>query len=452
MTKIFIYGIDGAPPELIFDRWKADLPNISALIENGIHARMESTIPPATNIAWNSMLSGQDASKIGVFAYTYKDNDGNTRLVSSNNIKTELIWDILGDKKRTISLFVPLSFPVRPINGMMVSGFLTPDIDSDCAYPKELKEKIKKLGSTDNFFDVTQGLAGHKSLDIDTLLKRTYEMSDMQTTLMKDLITSEDWDLFITVLIGTDRLQHMLWQHFDQTHRRFIKDSKHKDALKDYYIYLDKKLGEILNLLDDDTIIIVASDHGMARQEGKININNWLMQEGYLKLNKDIKEKTRFKFELIDKSSRAWATGAYHARIFVNKDLEDWQITLEEIENKLKLIPDDKGEQLNTKVFRKEDIYDDPDAEGCPDLTVYFDDLSWASNPDLGQEGLYSWETAVGADSAGHSRQGCFIIAGPGIKKGKLGVIDIRQIAPTLLRLLDQEIPKTIKHKPIEVT
>lgn len=453
MTKIFVFGIDGAPPELIFDKWNNQLPNTERLMQQGTYAKLNSTIPPSTIIAWNSMFSGKDASEIGVFSYTYKDKSGNSKLVNSNHIKCKLLWDILKNHKTTV-LYVPLSYPVKQINGTMVSGFLTPDVNDKCAFPSSIKKKISSMPNPDIFFDVAVGLASHKSLDIDTLLKKTYEMTDMQINLLKDLLVNRQWDLFISVMIGTDRLQHMLWRHFDETHRRFIKDSKHKDALKNYYIYLDKKLGEILKLLDEDTIILVVSDHGMIKQQCKININNWLIDQGYLVLNQEIKRKTRFKTEFVDMDkTTAYAGGAYNARIYINKQKtkDNYKKIREELIKKIKNIPDDKGNKLDTKIYRSEDIYKDTTNKECPDLTVYFDDLRWASNPDLGQQGLYSWESAVGADSAGHSRQGCFIISGKNISKGKINDIDIRQVAPTILKLLKQKIPEDIEVKPIEV-
>jgi len=455
MSKVFLFGIDGAPPELLFDKWLDDLPNIKKLMENGLYARLNSTIPPSTIVAWNAMISGKDTSEIGVFSYTKKDK-GEYRLVNSKDVKCKLIWDILAEQdKKSTALFVPLSYPVKPIKGNMVSGFLTPNINSKSTYPVELKEKIKRLGNTENFFDVAVGLAGHKGLDIDTLLEKTYEMTDMQINLIKDLVKNEEWDFFMTVMIGTDRLQHMLWRHFDETHRRFIKDSLHKDALKNYYIYVDKRLGEILKLIDEDTTIIVASDHGMIKQEGKININNWLIKESYLVLKTDIgiTERKRFNTEFVDmEKTIAYGGGAYNARVYINKEKagENYQKIIEEIASKLKEIPDDKGNKLNTKIYKAEDIYGDILNPECPDLTIYFDDLRWASNPDLGQEGLYSWKTAVGADSAGHSRQGCFIISGKGINnKGKIEDIDIKQVAPTILKLIGAKIPDDIKIKPV---
>ena len=376
-------------------------------------------------------------------------------MVNSRHIKCRLILDELGQhEKRIIALYVPLSYPVKPINGCMVSDFLTPSIDSDCAYPESLKLKLKEMKNPEIFFDVAVGLAGHKGLDINALIEKTYKMTEMQISLLKDLLVNEEWDFFMAVMIGTDRLQHMLWNHFDETHRRFVKDSAYRNSLRDYYSYLDRKLGEIIELLDEDTIIIVASDHGMIKQEGKININNWLAKEGYLVL-KGNPEKRRFSPDLVDmEKSAAYGSGAYNGRIYINRKKlgKRYEKVRKEITEKLKNIPDDKGNRLDTKVYRTDEIYKDSSHPECPDLIVYFDDLKWASNPDLGQEGIYSWHTFAGADSAGHSRQGCFIINGPKIKKkGKISDVDIRQVAPTILKLLDIRIPSEIKASPVEV-
>lgn len=460
MTRVLVYGIDGASPELVFGQWLDELPNIKKLMKKGSYAKINSTIPPATIIAWSAFASGKDASQIGVFSYTIRNQKTNkTSLVNSSHVKTEMIWDILSKhNKKSIVLNVPLTYPVKPIKGIMVSCFLTPSIESRCAYPESVKEKIKKLGNTEIFFDVA-GFTGYKGLDIDELLKRTYEMTDMQLALLKDLIVNEEWDFLMQVFIGTDRLQHMLWRHFDETHRNFIKNSPHKDALKNYYKYLDKNLGEILELIDNDTVVIVSSDHGMIKQEGKININNWLMEKGHLVLKEDFKKeienkKMKIEFEGIDwGKTAAYGTGAYHARIFINKErVKDYERFRDKIIEELKQIKDDKGNKIKTEIFKSEEIYKETSSPECPDLTVYFDELRWASNPDFGLPGLYSWETAVGADNAGHSKQGSFVIAGKGIKpKGNMGEISIYQVAPTILKIMNISLPEDIKQKPIEV-
>jgi predicted AlkP superfamily phosphohydrolase/phosphomutase len=457
MTKVLLFGIDGAPPELVFDKWMGVLPNIKKLMDSGCYARLNSTIPPSTIVAWNAMFSGKDSSEIGVYSYTYKDEHSELRLSHSGLIQCKLLWDILGEQnKRSTVLYVPLSYPVKPINGTMVSGFLTPLVNEKCTYPLEIAQKISKMGN-ELFFDVVVGLAGHKALDVDDLIQRTYTMTDKQIALLKELLLKKDWDFFVSVMIGSDRLQHMLWSHFDETHRKFIPASKHKDALKNYYSYLDKKLGEVLELIDDDTVVIVASDHGMIKQEGKININNWLIDQGYLVLKEGVNltERRKFRVDLVDmEKSVAYGGGAYNARVYINKPKvgEDYIRLVEEISEKLKKIPDDSGKELDTHVYKTSEIYADNSHPECPDLIIYFDDLRWASNPDLGQEGLYSWKTAIGADSAGHSRQGCFVIAGPGVAaKGGIGEINIKQVAPTIMRLLQVDIPEDITVKPIAI-
>jgi len=461
MTKVFLFGIDGAPPELIFDKWNESLPNIKKLMQSGTYAKMNSAIPPSTIVAWNSMISGRDTSEIGVFSYTKKGVDGQTRLVDSKDIKCKLIWDYLSENgKKGVSLFVPLSYPVKPIDGgVVVSGFLTPGVDSNCTYPEDIKEKIKSMSEPETFFDVSVGLAGHKGLEVGPLIEKTYKMTDMQLDLVDDLAENQEWDFFMSVMIGSDRLQHMIWRHFDETHRRFIPDSEHKDALKNYYIYLDKKLGELLEKYPD-AVFIVASDHGMIKQEGKININNWLIDNGYMVLKDDVNlsKKTRFKTDFVDmEKSIAYGGGAYNARVYINKekitaDGLNYEKILNEISKKIKEIPDDKGNKINTQIYVANEIYGSCSDPGCPDLTIYFDNLRWASNPDLGQDGLYSWETAVGADSAGHSRQGCFIISGDGIKNsGLIDDIDIRQVMPTVLEQLGIEKPSDIKVEGVKV-
>ena len=124
-NKVFVFGIDGAPPELIFDRWKSDLPTIQRLMREGCYAKLNSTVPPSTIIAWSSMMSGKNPAEFDVYSYTYENEKGETKIVSSDNLKTERIWDLISRKgKKSIVLNVPLTYPVKPFNGFGASGFL----------------------------------------------------------------------------------------------------------------------------------------------------------------------------------------------------------------------------------------------------------------------------------------------------------------------------------------
>ena len=73
MSKVFVFGIDGAAPHLMFNQWLDDLPTLKSLMGKGCYAKLNSTMPPSTITAWNSMLSGKDSSELGIFSFTYKD-------------------------------------------------------------------------------------------------------------------------------------------------------------------------------------------------------------------------------------------------------------------------------------------------------------------------------------------------------------------------------------------
>jgi len=229
--------------------------------------------------------------------------------------------------------------------------------------------------------------------------------------------------------------------------------------MKDYYKYLDNKLGEMLKLLDKDTSIIVLSDHGIKRMHSRVNLSDWLIKEGYLVLKEPIKEKTKLNMNMIDwEKTRVWAIGAFEGQIFINLkgreekgivEEKDYKSLIEELKEKLSKITGDKGEALDTFFFTKEKDFQGECEHCAPDLMIYFDNLQYGCNNSLiGNEILWSPQTAKGSDDAGHSPQGIFIMNN-GECKGNLGEIDIIDVAPTILNELKIPIPKDMGGKII---
>ena len=72
-------------------------------------------------------------------------------------------------------------------------------------------------------------------------------------------------------------------------------DNPYQDAIPEYYRWLDEQIGSILELLDNDTILLVVSDHGAQRLDGGFAINEWLIREGLLVLNEYPKNRLRSK-------------------------------------------------------------------------------------------------------------------------------------------------------------
>jgi predicted AlkP superfamily phosphohydrolase/phosphomutase len=450
--KVFVFGIDGAPPELIFNEWLEDLPNIKKLVQNGTYSKLNSTIPPVSAVAWTSIYTGKYPKDHGLFDYTYRKNNSysDIHVISANNVKEKSVWEILSENnKKTIACLTPLTWPIKPFDGTMVTGFLTPGIEKEYTSPSELKQEIETLFGGPFIIDI----ADHRSLSKEDLLKKIYEMTEMHFMLMDHLIKNKEWDLFFGVIMGSDRMNHNFWKYFDKEHRRYEYDPKFEKSLKEYYMFLDKRLGELIELLDEDTTIIILSDHGIKRMDTRVNLSDWLVKEGYMVLKEPIKEKCKFDMDFVDwNKTKVFARGAWDGQVFINLkgreqngivSKEDYNELIEEVAEKLKKIPGDDGKILNTKIFKKSD-YSGKYDNISPDMIVYFDDLHYGCNTSLiGNDTLWSPATVMGSDEVTHSQKGIFITNNS--KKGNLGEIEIIDIAPTILNELGITIPKDME-------
>ena len=96
-------------------------------------------------------------------------------------------------------------------------------------------------------------------------------------------------------------------------------ESPYRNVIRDYYRLLDDEIGTVLELLDEDTVVMVVSDHGARALDGGFCVNEWLVREGYLVLRTGTAEVTPFDELDIDWGrTRAWSAGGYYARVFLN--------------------------------------------------------------------------------------------------------------------------------------
>lgn len=450
--KVLVIGLDAAPPELVFDAFYEDLPNLRHLMENGIYARMTSTHPPITIPAWMVMVTGKSMGKLGLYGFRHRKpgtyND--IWIAHSLAVKEKTVWNILGEhKKHVIVIGVPPTYPPKPVNGYLISCFLTPTTEKDYTYPKELKREIRELVG-EYLVDVE-----FRTDQKDRLLKQLYEMTEKRFRVIEHLMTHKPWDFFIFVEIGVDRIQHAFWKFFDKQHHLYQTGNKYENVIKKYYQFLDEKIGKLLKLIDNDTLVIVVSDHGAKRMKGAFCINEWLIKKGYLTLKKKPEKIVSLEKAKVDwNKTKAWGWGGYHARIFFNIkgrepqgvfEPENYESFRKQLIEEITAIKGPNGEQLDTKVYTPEELY--PEGKGdYPDLTVYFDDLSWRSAGTIGHNALYLPENDKGPDDAVHSHHGIFILYDPNKKIGKkIPDITILDVAPTILKIMDVSIPSDME-------
>ncbi len=449
--RLLVIGLDCAAPELVFDAWRNDLPTLSRLIEHGVYARMESCIPAITVPAWACMMSSRDPGQLGVYGFRNRADHSydNMVIATARSVKVPRLWDLLGNAGKRVGVIgVPQTYPVSPVNGDLVSCFLTPSARSQYTYPPSLKGEIAGWIDGELLMDVPN----FRSEDKAAILRDIYRMSEQHFEICRRLLARERYDFFMTVDMGVDRIHHGFWKEMDPRHPKYSPGSPFAEAIHDYYRYIDRQIAELLKLVDDDTTVLVVSDHGGKPMLGGLCLNEWLIQEGYLVLHEYPSTPLPIERCRVDWSrTRAWGSGGYYGRLFLNvADREpeglvpgaDYDRLRDEITTKLEALPDHLGGPMGTRVFKPDVIYRKPD-NVPPDLIVYFGDLDWRSVGSIGGGQIYTFENDTGPDDANHAQYGMFILHDPHNPGGgrRIDDVSIYDIAPTLLHLLGQPIP-----------
>jgi predicted AlkP superfamily phosphohydrolase/phosphomutase len=450
--KILVLGLDCAAPELLFGY--DDLPNIRRLMEAGAYGRLESVIPPITVPAWMCMTTSQDPGTLGIYGFRNRADhsyDG-LKIATARSITAPAIWDhIAREGKRSIIVGVPPGYPPRKLNGISVSCFLTPDTDKNIfTHPPELSQEIRQLVG---HYPVDVG--GFRTGDKAWLRDEIFAMSRTQFQVVRYLLTSKEWDYFHFVDIGQDRVHHGFWKYHDPEHVLHESDSPFRETIHEYYRHIDAEIGQVLELLSDDTIVLVVSDHGAQRLDGGFCVNEWLVREGLLVLKSYPQEVTPFSKLQVDwEKTKVWSEGGYYARVFLNvKGREpqgvinpaDYESFRDEIKAKFEATLDMQGKPLGTLVFKPEKIYKSVQ-NIAPDLIVHFGALYWRSIGGVGYPTVHVLENDTGPDDCNHAQFGSFILAASNNPlRGEVTGAHLLDIAPTLLDLAGYEIPASMQ-------
>ena len=456
-SRALVIGLDCAPPELVFERWRDELPTIRSLRERGSYGVLRSCDPPITVPAWACMTSSRSPGALGIYGFRNRRDhsyDG-LAIADSRAVRAPRVWDILSKRERSVIVIgVPPTYPVNQVNGVMISCFLTPDTErSQYTYPAELKDEI-------------EGIVGRYMVDVDDfrtsdkerLLADIEEMTEKRFQVAEHLLATKPWDLFFMVEMGTDRVHHGFWRFSDPEHRLHEPGNRFEGALLDYYRALDDKIARLLRFADDDTAVLLVSDHGAKRIDGGICVNEWLRGEGYLVLKEEPTEPVPLRPDMVDWSrTTAWGEGGYYCRLFLNVagrepqgtvPAGDYDSVRDEIAEKLSSIPDDRGQRLGTVAHRPEDLYTERNGVP-PDLLVYFGDLFWRSIGLVGTNTVHMLENDTGPDDANHASNGLYLLAAPGIAAGPGEDRELRDIAPTLLTLLGESVPADMEGRSL---
>lgn len=458
--RLLVLGWDCASPELVFDQFKDDLPTITRLKQNGTWGQLESSIPCITVPAWSSMLSSRDPGVLGIYGFRNRADHSYSQLTKADNttVKEKRVWDYLSEAGLESSIIgVPQTYPVQPINGHLVSDFLTPGTGSAFTYPAVYKQDVLKI-APDYRFDVQD----FRTEDKQRLLQQIIDLTEVQFKVLKNSLTTHNWDFLMHVNIGVDRLHHGFWRYHDPQHRLHEPGNPFRYAIRDYYRMIDRMAGELIEQAGDNTLVLIVSDHGVTRMDGGICVNEWLWREGWLCLRTPPPEGVITPFEQLDvdwSKTRAWASGGYYGRVFLNVEgrepqgcipPQQYEQVRTELASALSSITGPDGKFVGAQVFKPEEIYSEV-RNIAPDLLVYFGRLHWRSVGSMGHGGHYTLENDTGPDDANHSTTGIFVLYEPGVSgRGTVAGHQLMDIAPTILHRFGLKIPPAMQGKIIE--
>jgi predicted AlkP superfamily phosphohydrolase/phosphomutase len=454
--KILAIGLDCAAPEILFGDER--LTNVRRLMEAGCYGRLESVIPPITVPAWMCAATSQDPGSLGVYGfrnrsdYTYEG----MHIANARSFREVTVWDqIAMEGGRSVLIGVPPSYPPRKINGISVGCFLTPDtVNGEYTHPVAVKEQIASLVG-----EYPVDVRGFRTDDKKWLEEQIYDLTRKHFQVVRHFMREADWDYFQFVEIGVDRMHHGFWKHHDPGHRQHQPGNEFANVIRDYYVYLDHELGTVLELLDDDTAVLVFSDHGARALDGGFCINEWLIERGLLVLNSYPDKVVPFnKLDVNWEQTKAWGEGGYYGRIFLNVGGREpsglivpgeYASFRDELKQMLEETTDETGDHLGTVVFKPEEAYRSV-RNIAPDLIVHFGGLAWRSIGSVGYGTVHVQENDTGPDDCNHAQLGAFVLAAPGCPlQGEMDGVHLLDTAPTLLQLGGYDIPPSMQGRSL---
>jgi len=404
------------------------------------------------------MSTSQDPGTLGVYGFRNRSDHsyGGLRIANSKSIQELAMWDqIAREGGRAVIIGVPPSYPPRKLNGICVGCFLTPDPATDeYTYPATVKNEISGLVG-----DYEVDVKGFRTDRKEWLRDGIFRMSKKMFQVVRHYLAHADWQYFHFVDIGLDRVHHGFWRYHDPQHVLHEPDSPFRDVIRDYYLHLDEEIGRLLELLTDDTVVLVVSDHGAQRLDGGFCVNEWLVREGLLVLHEQPKTVTSFDKLSVDwEKTKVWSEGGYYARVFFNVrgrepdgviDLADYERFRDDIKARLEATVDDRGRPLGTLVFRPEEIYRNV-RNIAPDLIAHFGALSWRSIGGVGYGRIHVQENDTGPDDCNHAQYGAFILAASNLpSQGELSGARLLDIGPTLLELGGYDVPSSMQGRSL---
>ena len=486
--RVIVIGIDGGTLDLIGPWAKAGcLPTFERLMRLGSWGELRSTFPPLTCPAWYAFSTGMNPGKLGMFNFfRLEPASYRVRMHSYHDLRHwPELWDLLNARGYTCGIVNnPIAYPPRPISGYMVAGFRAPSVRHNYAWPPELRGHLDRIAGG---YEIDAPVGPEPEDTLDAALR---VMSKRQKVFLH-LLRHDPTDFFLGVFTGTDRVCHQLL-------------NRSAEAVLPLFKALDQNVAAIWETLEPEDRLLIMSDHGFGPRKDGFYINQWLIDQGYLRLKpgrdpfervgltvkrlKDIRDRCGLR----DSALAARALGFLNRFLpfgaiegegrsildLIKRNRIDWRKTVAvaipdgiylsagdrpqgivargqeahtlraEISTKLRHVyHPELGRDLHIRTYASEDLYWGEHIDRAPDILWSIEDWSWGTIWNIPEGGGWFGKLAM----AHHRPDGLFMAVGPGIAAGfRMTGAEIVDLAPTILQWMGVPVPAEMDGRPLD--
>ena len=398
--NLALLGIDGLSHELILSLGPAGiLPNLYNLAKTHGLKQLQAPLPEVSSVSWTSLMTGLTPGEHGIFGFYDIDKTNYSYIYPYfPTLPVQTIWEKTGNDFRSIIINLPNTYPARPLNGLLVSGFVTID-EKKAVYPKTSLPLIKKLGYRfDPDFSLLKKDKREFIADLNETLAR-------RTQFLKQVIY-QNWNLLFFIITETDRLNHFFFKSVTDPRGPY-----HNECME-FYHHVDSIIGELTTRLEGMGIpYVILSDHGFRSLKKEVYISQYLKEWNFLHLGGGISEdltgmdaKTRV-FCLDPSRIYLNHHGKYRRGSVKKRDVES---LLNDVKQRCLEI-NIEGEKAIKHVFLKRELYRGEFLANAPDIVLLANDgfdlkSGLKKTVKFGtqiNEGMHTWDNAFLIDSLG---------------------------------------------------
>ncbi len=243
-NKIVVIGIDAATWDIIIPMVeRGEMPNFANLMEEGAYGNLTSMYPILSPRIWTSIATGKVPEKHGILGFVINESSEEREFYTSNMRKTKAIWNILSENNRSVGIVAWLvEYPPEEVNGFVITDRVTNPHVKDSTYPRELSREARPVIDV-HLDEITKKNIANES-----------RSDEFFTLLGLHFKEQYDPDFFAVYMRQTDGMGHRYWD-------------RNISGVEDHYRVVDGLVGKLTEDIDEDTTVIIISDHGF----GSIN-------------------------------------------------------------------------------------------------------------------------------------------------------------------------------------